>query len=67
MLPELTAENYAEVLDAAIAQLDPDTLKASATAQELQMNENKASNAEEICKLFGIPASMICGSKTGFP
>ena len=32
-LPELTAENYAEVLDAAIAQLDPDTLKASATAQ----------------------------------
>ena len=39
--------------------------EASATAQELQMNENKSSNAEEICKLFGIPASMICGSKTG--
>ncbi len=39
--------------------------EASASAQELQMNENKASNAEEICKLFGIPASMICGSKVG--
>ena len=39
--------------------------EASASSQELQMNENKASNAEEICKLFGIPASMICGSKVG--
>ena len=39
--------------------------EASASAQELQMNENKASNAEEICKLFGIPASMVCGSKVG--
>ena len=39
--------------------------EASATPTELQMNENKASNAEEICKLFGIPASIICGSRTG--
>ena len=39
--------------------------EASATNQELQMNENKASNAEEICKLFGVPLSMISGSKTG--
>lgn len=39
--------------------------EASASSQELQMNENKASNAEEICKLFGIPASMVCGSKVG--
>jgi len=38
---------------------------SSATAAELQMNENKESNAQEICKLFGIPASMICGSQTG--
>lgn len=38
---------------------------ASATSTELQLNENKASNAEEICKLFGIPASLVCGSKTG--
>lgn len=38
---------------------------ASATSTELQLNENKASNAEEICKLFGIPASIIGGSKTG--
>jgi len=39
--------------------------EASATAQELQMNENKSSNAQEICKLFGIPASMVHGSVTG--
>lgn len=39
--------------------------EASATAAELQMNENKESNGQEICKLFGIPASMICGSQTG--
>lgn len=39
--------------------------EASATPQELQLNENKESNSQEICKLFGIPASMICGSQTG--
>ena len=39
--------------------------EANATTQELQLNENKSSNAEEICKLFGFPASMICGSRTG--
>lgn len=39
--------------------------EASSSATEMQMNENKMSNAEEICKLFGIPASMICGSKVG--
>lgn len=39
--------------------------EASATSQELQMNENKVSNAEEICKLFGVPLSMVSGSKTG--
>ena len=38
---------------------------ASATSTELQLNENKASNTEEICKLFGIPASIIGGSRTG--
>lgn len=39
--------------------------EASATPTELQMNENKSSNAEEICKLFGIPPSIIGGSRTG--
>lgn len=39
--------------------------EASSTAAELQMNENKSSNAEEVCKLFGIPVSMIQGSLTG--
>lgn len=38
---------------------------ASATSTELQLNENKYSNTEEICKLFGVPASLICGSKSG--
>ena len=32
-LPELTAENYAEILGGAIAQLDPEALKAAASAQ----------------------------------
>ena len=32
-VPELTAENYAEILDGAIAQLDPEALKAAASAQ----------------------------------
>ena len=32
-VPVLTAENYAEVLDSVIAQLDPDTLKAAASAK----------------------------------
>ena len=32
-LPALTAENYGTVLDAALAQLDPETLKAAAYAQ----------------------------------
>ena len=39
--------------------------EVSSSAAELQMNENKTSNAEEICKLFGIPASMVCGSSVG--
>lgn len=32
-IPELTAENYAEMLDAVLLQLDPETLRASAQAQ----------------------------------
>ena len=32
-IPVLTAENYAEILDGVIAQLDPDTLKAAASAK----------------------------------
>jgi HK97 family phage portal protein len=39
--------------------------EASSTSTEMQLNENKASNAEEICKLFGVPSSMVCGSKVG--
>ena len=32
-VPALTAENYAEILDGVIAQLDPDTLKTAASAK----------------------------------
>ena len=32
-IPELTAENYAKVLDGVLAQLNPDTLRAEAAAQ----------------------------------
>ena len=38
---------------------------ASATPAELQLNENISTAAEEICKLFGVPLSMVSGSKTG--
>ena len=48
-LPELTAENYAEVLDATIAQLDPETLKASAAAQvEAVVRPQVEANTEAI-------------------
>lgn len=31
---------------------------------EMQLNENKKTNADEICKLFGMPTSMVCGTPT---
>lgn len=36
----------------------------SATAAELQMNENKRANSIEICKLFGFPHTVIDGGAT---
>ena len=48
-IPELTAENYAEVLDTVIAQLDPDALKASAAAQvEAVIRPQVEANTEAI-------------------
>lgn len=38
--------------------------EASATAAELQLNENKSSNTREVCKLFGIPHTIIEGGGT---
>lgn len=38
-----------------------DFKESSATATELQMNENKESNGNEICKIFNVPPSMITG------
>lgn len=35
--------------------------ESSNTSVEMQLNENKKSNASEICKLFGIPESIITG------
>lgn len=38
-----------------------DFKESSATATELQMNENKESNGNEICKIFNVPPSIITG------
>lgn len=35
--------------------------ESSATPTEMQINENKTSNAEEICKIFNVPPSIIGG------
>lgn len=35
--------------------------EASNTSVEMQLNENKATNAQEICKLFGVPISILNG------
>lgn len=39
-------------------------VEASETSTEMQANENKKSNATEICKLFGMPTSILCGGAT---
>lgn len=38
--------------------------EASNTSVEMQLNENKKTNADEICKLFGMPISIVCGTPT---
>lgn len=38
--------------------------EASETSVEMQLNENKKSNANEICKLFNMPPSIINGGAT---
>lgn len=38
--------------------------EASATSQELQLNENKITNNDDICKVFGIPPKIISGGAT---
>lgn len=39
-----------------------DFQEASNTSVEMQLNENKKSNADEICKLFNIPTNIIKGT-----
>ena len=38
--------------------------EASNTSVEMQLNENKETNAKEICEIFGVPVSMIVGGAT---
>ena len=38
--------------------------EASATSQELQLNDNKITNNDDICKVFGIPPKIITGGAT---
>lgn len=41
-----------------------DFKESSANPVELQLNENKTTNASEICKLFGFPSTIITGNAT---
>ena len=41
-----------------------DFKEISASAAELQLNENKTTNNNDICKIFGIPPSIINGNAT---
>ena len=48
-IPELTAENYVEVLDAVLLQLNPETLRASAQAQvETAVRAQVEANADQV-------------------
>ena len=48
-IPVLTAENYAEVLDTVLAQLNPETLQASAKAQvEAAVKAQVEANADQV-------------------
>ena len=38
--------------------------EASNTSVEMQLNENKQTNSRDICKLFGVPPSMLEGNAT---
>lgn len=38
--------------------------ESSNTSVELQLNENKESNAKEICKIFGVPPTILYGGAT---
>lgn len=38
--------------------------EASNTSVEMQLNENKKTNGDEICKLFGMPPAMVNGKGT---
>ncbi len=46
-IPELTAENYAQVLDATIAQMDPETLKGAAYAASDETIQAKLAEARK--------------------
>ena len=38
--------------------------EASNTSVEMQLNENKKTNSDEICKIFGMPTAIISGKPT---
>ncbi len=44
-----------------------DFKESSNTSVEMQLNENKKTNGDEICKIFGMPPSMVNGKSTQEP
>ena len=49
-LPELTSENYADVLQAALAQLDPETLLATAQAAAREQVKTEVMKQEKVVR-----------------
>ena len=56
---------YSDSSENVIVLNDGLTFKESSnTSVELQLNENKKTNADEICKMFHVPPSIISGKAT---
>ena len=64
-LKEAFSQMYSNNSDSIVVLNEGMTFKeAAATSQELQLNENKVTNNEDICKIFGVPPKIISGGAT---
>lgn len=60
----LYSNDYDTKDNAVVLNEGVDFKESSATSVELQLNENKRTNAEELCKLFCMPADILNGKAT---
>lgn len=61
---KLYSNNYDTKDNAVVLNEGLDFKESSATSVELQLNENKQTNASEICKLFCMPVDVLNGRAT---